>query len=63
MDENPIQYDAENYAPKRERQGSGGIVGLIMKTGLVKDAKQANSAMITILAICFVVGVGVWFVL
>lgn len=61
MEEDKIQYSAENYAPQRDREGISGLVGLVMKMGLAKDEKQANVVMMVILGICIVVGVGVWF--
>ena len=63
MDNDQIQYDVGDSAPARREQKSGGLNGLMIRMGLAKDAEQANKVMMIILAICIVVGVGVWFVL
>ena len=62
MDNDPIQYDTENYSPTRPRQQGGGLVGLLIRLGIAKDEKQANTALAVILIVCVVIGVGVWFV-
>jgi len=62
MDDDNIQYSAENYAPARQGQPVGGLSGLVIRMGLAKDEKSANTVLMGILVVCVVVGVGVWFV-
>ena len=63
MDENPVQYDAENYSSSRQREGGVGLSGWVIKIGLAKDEKQANTILTVILVACVIIGVGIWFVL
>lgn len=63
MDDDQIQYSAENYAPARQGRLVGGLSGFVMRLGLAKDEKQANTVLIVVLVICVVAGVGVWFVI
>lgn len=63
MNDDQIQYDPENYAPPGRREEKNGLVGMLIRMGVAKDEKQANTVFIVVLAICIVVGVGIWFVL
>jgi len=49
----PVSY---NYQPKK----GGGIIGLIIKLGLAKDEKRANSVMLIFVVICFVLSIYFW---
>jgi len=61
MDDDPVQYSAENYAPARQSQSAGGLSGLIMRLGLAKNEKQANKVLIITAIVCVVLGAAVWF--
>jgi len=61
MDDDQIQYSAENYAPARRPQTGGGLSGLVMRLGLAKNEKQANTVLVSTVVVCVVLGAAVWF--
>ena len=61
MDDDQVQYSAENYAPARRVQTGGGITGLIMRLRLAKNEKQASTVLVITAIICVVLGAAVWF--
>lgn len=52
-----VQFDEQSYgpAPKKRTKKTGGVVKLIISTGLAKDEKSANLVMIgLIIVLCII---------
>ncbi|OGC87858.1 hypothetical protein A2419_02280 [Candidatus Adlerbacteria bacterium RIFOXYC1_FULL_48_26] len=61
IEQGGVSISVGGYTPSQSTVTQGGLVGMVMKTGLVKTEQQANVVLIGIIIVCL--GTAAWFIL
>jgi len=61
IEQGGVSISVGGYAPSQTTVTQGGLVGMVMKTGLVKTEQQANMVLIGVIVVCL--GTAAWFML